>query len=322
MILESLLTLVETLRKHVDDHGDALRQSEALTRYVLIDPLLRELGWDTADPDTVRPEFSTSRGRADYALHNNGKLVMMLESKKLDTDLRDAVRQGIQYCLEEGTEYFSVTDGIRWEIYKPHEPVPINEKRIISFNLKDQSVAEACLKALALWRPGVLSGPVQVGQTPIVGLPDEQTSITKSQPTQETPVQPPSPDTDDKGWQPLSELNPQKDTSKPWITEILFPDGKSVLIKKTWKAIMVEIVRWLIENKKLNESHCPVFVVTARSNYLVATSPKHSNGKNFHSSENIGSFYIETSHGGGRIVQNIKYIIQYVGQDPAEFKVR
>ena len=85
---------------------------------------------------------------------------------------------------------------------------------------------------------------------------------------------------------------------------------------------MVEIVRWLIENKKLNESHCPVFVVTARSNYLVATSPKHSNGKNFHSSENIGSFYIETSHGGERIVQNVKHIIEYVGQDPARFKVR
>ena len=317
MILESLLTLVETLRKHVDDHGDALRQSEALTRYVLIDPLLRELGWNTADPDTVRPEFSTSRGRADYALHNNGKLVMMLESKKLDTDLQEAVRQGIQYCLEEGTEYFSVTDGIRWEIYKPHEPVPINEKRIISFNLKDQSVAEACLKALALWRPGVISGHVQVGQTPIVGLPDEQTSTTKSQPTQETPVQPPSPDTDDKEWQPLSELNPQD----PKPTEILFPDGKIVSIT-TWKAIMVEIVRWLIENKKLNESHCPVFVVTARSNYLVATSPKHSNGKNFHSSENIGSFYIETNHNSEGIVQNIKYIIEYVGQDPAQFKVR
>lgn len=317
MILESLLTLVETLRKHVDDHGDALRQSEALTRYVLIDPLLRELGWNTADPDMVRPEFSASGGWADYALHNNGKLVMMLEAKKLDTDLRDAVSQGITYCLEKGTKYFSVTDGIRWEIYETHKPVPIDDKRIISFDLKGTSVAEACLKALALWRPGVISGHVQVGQTPIVGLPDEQTSITKSQPTQETSVQPPSPDTDDKGWQPLSELNPQD----PKPTEILFPDGKIVSIT-TWKAIMVEIVRWLIENKKLNESHCPVFVVTARSNYLVATSPKHSNGKNFHSSENIGSFYIETNHSSEGIAQNVRHIIELVDQDPAQFKVR
>lgn len=314
MILESLLTLVETLRKHVDEHGDELRQSEALTRYVLIDPLLRELGWNTEDPDTVKPEFSASGGWADYALHNNGKPVMMLEAKKLDTDLRDAVSQGIQYCLEEGTKYFSVTDGIRWEIYEPHKLIGIDEKRIISFDLKGTSVAEACLKALALWRPGVISGHVQVGQTPIVGLPDEQPSTTKSQPTQKTPVQPLSPDTE--GWQPLSELNPQKGDSKP--TEILFPDDKSVSIN-TWKAIMVEIVRWLINNNKLNESHCPV---GRAKNYLVATSPKHSTGTNFRSVEKIGSFYIETHSSGIGIVQNIKYIIEYVDQDPAQFKVR
>ena len=125
--------------------------------------------------------------------------------------------------------------------------------------------------------------------------------------------------TDDKGWKPLSELNPQED-SKP--TEILFPDGKSVLIKKTWKAIMVEIVRWLIENKKLNESHCAPGIGRTKKSYLVATSPKHPTGNNFSNPEKIGSFYIQTSHGGGRIVQNIKYIIEYVGQDPAQFKVR
>ena len=56
MPLESLLGLVETLRSRIDEHGNALRQSEALTRYTLIDPLLRELGWDTDDPALVMPE--------------------------------------------------------------------------------------------------------------------------------------------------------------------------------------------------------------------------------------------------------------------------
>ena len=35
----------------------ALRQSEMQTRYALIDPLLRELGWDTENPALVRPEY-------------------------------------------------------------------------------------------------------------------------------------------------------------------------------------------------------------------------------------------------------------------------
>lgn len=124
---------------------------------------------------------------------------------------------------------------------------------------------------------------------------------------------------DDKGWKPLSELEPQKGDSAP--TEILFPDGKSVSIK-TWKAILVEIVRWLINNNKLNESHCPIPGTGRAERYLVATSPKHSTGTNFRNSEKIGSFYIETNHSSEGIAQNVRHIIELVDQDPAEFKVR
>ena len=58
MPLESLLELVETLRARIDEHGPALRQSEALTRAVLVDPLLRELGWDTEDPAQFKVRLS------------------------------------------------------------------------------------------------------------------------------------------------------------------------------------------------------------------------------------------------------------------------
>ena len=340
MILENLLTLVETLRKRVDDHGDALRQSEALTRYVLIDPLLRELGWNTEDPNMVRPEFrlqnASGHRTADYALLNNGKPVMMLEAKKLDTNLQDdAVEQGIIYCLQEGTGYFSVTDGRRWEIYATHIKVPIDDKRLISFDLKTNSTPKVCLKALALWRPSVISGHVQVGQTPIVGLGDEQTSTTESQPIQGTTVQAPGdenegvslstmgsgqsvPTQDEQGWQPLSELNLQSGGPKP--TEISFPNNTTVSIE-TWKDMMDKAVHWLIENKKLNENDCPIRP-KGYSRCLVNTSPKHLDGKNFTSPKQIGTFYIETNYGGRYIIPPVKAIIQYVGQDPAQFKVR
>ena len=137
MPLESLLDLVETLRTRIDAHGSALRQSEALTRYALIDPLLRELGWDTSNPDMVVPEYRSGSGSADYALISNGSPAMMVEAKKLSTPLRDQVlAQGINYCLMEGTGYFSVTDGQHWEIYETHKPVPIDDKRIVSWDLK------------------------------------------------------------------------------------------------------------------------------------------------------------------------------------------
>lgn len=114
MPLESLLELVETLRKRIDEHGAALRQSEALTRATLIDPLLRELGWDTEDPAQVMPEYRLGRGYADYALLKDGKPLLMVEAKKLGTPLLDAASQGIGYCIEDGIAYFAVTDGRQW----------------------------------------------------------------------------------------------------------------------------------------------------------------------------------------------------------------
>jgi len=47
MPLENLIQLIETLQQRIQQHGDALRQSAMLTRYVLVDPLLRGLDWDT-----------------------------------------------------------------------------------------------------------------------------------------------------------------------------------------------------------------------------------------------------------------------------------
>ena len=133
MPLEGLLALVERLRERIDVHGATLRGNEALTRSALIDPLLRELGWDTSDPHMVMPEYKLGNGRADYALLSNGSPMVILEAKSLESPLQNAVEQGVHYCLMQGTSYFSVTDGRRWEVYETHKPVPVEEKRVAFF---------------------------------------------------------------------------------------------------------------------------------------------------------------------------------------------
>lgn len=112
MLLQSLIELVETLRERIEKHGDALRASEALTRYALINPLLHELGWDTTDLALVIPEYNSGNGPADYALLDDGKPVMIVEAKKLGDRLDTKVlSQVLSYCMMEGTDHFSVTNG-------------------------------------------------------------------------------------------------------------------------------------------------------------------------------------------------------------------
>ena len=121
MLLDSLLKLVETLRERIDEHGDALRQSEAMTRYALIDPMLRELGWNTDDPAQVVPEYRVANNQmADYVLRANDAPTIVVESKKLDEPLQGgkALDQGILYSAHTRSGYFLLTDGRRWELYE------------------------------------------------------------------------------------------------------------------------------------------------------------------------------------------------------------
>ena len=144
MPLEDLLKTIETLRGRIEEHGTALRKSEAQTRYALVDPLLRGLG----DPTQVVPEYRTQTGPADYSLlDREGEPALMLEAKKLGRALSDGLIQSIGYCVDKGTRFFAVTDGQHWEVYETHKPVPTNEKLVAKFDLKT-SPSEVCLKAL------------------------------------------------------------------------------------------------------------------------------------------------------------------------------
>ena len=309
MPLESLLTLVEKLREQIDAHGSLLRQNEALTRYTLIDPLLRELGWDTEDPALVIPEYTGLGGSADYALFNGDKPLMIVEAKKLNTSLRDGkvLNQGLNYCQQEGTPYLAVTDGRRWDIYETHKLAGIDEKRIVQFDLKGQSAAEACLKALTLWGLRV-SGRVTNG--PTHSQPDS--------PESPTPRQPP-PNPDEQKWQPLSELNPQRGSRSP--VEIQFPDNSGISIK-SWRVLLVEVTRWLINNNHLTQSHCPIRKTPRGTRYIVHTEPFHESGRPFGASLQVESLYVHRHGGNVYSTKACRTIVKHVGQDPAQFKVR
>ena len=295
-----------------------------LTRYALIDPLLRELGWDTEDPGTVVPEYRVPNNKiADYVLFHAGRPEIVVEAKKLDESFGKALDQGILSCAHTGADYFLLTDGNRWELYKSGSTSPKT-----SFNLTDASATEACMKALALWRSSVISGRIQAGQMPVTGLIDEPPSTTTHQPTGETSVQSPPPTnqttvqetppvTDEQGWQPLSKLEPK--LFPP--TDILFPDKSTVDIS-AWMNIKVEVLRWLINNKFLDESHCPIRRYPGRTRYLVATDPRHSNNTKFKAPGSIGCFHFEKHWVPPEIILNVRHIIKHVGQDPAQFKVR
>ena len=304
MLLDSLLKLVETLRERIDEHGDALRQSEAMTRYALIDPMLRELGWNTDDPAQVVPEYRVANNQmADYVLRANDAPTIVVESKKLDEPLQGgkALDQGILYSAHTRSGYFLLTDGRRWELYEGR-----STDLVESFDLLDQSPAEVCLKALALWRPSVESGLVAAGSAPVIG--QGNAGSTGGAP------QPPPPDNHE--WQPLSELNASSKSPPP--IAVRFPDNTDAPTKR-WGSMAVAVTQWLVDNKYLDSGHCPI---EHDNRYLASREPTHPSGTRFMSPNRVGDIYIDTRYHIQEQVRNVRLIIEHVGQNPAQFKVR
>ena len=316
MPLESLLALVHELRARIDTHGDALRQSEALTRYALIDPLLRELGWDTTDPSSVVPEYRSQRGSADYALLNESRPAIMVEAKKLGTRLRDAdpIVQVLNYRTLDGIEHFSLTDGQRWDVYKTRRRGDIDEKRIVSFDLKEQPTAEVCLQSLALWRPAVEAGHVAAPKASIVA-PDE------AEAQQGTAVEPqPSPSyPDGAAWKSMADWKPGQGDPTP--VEIMFPDGSRTKIRYAYN-VAVESTLWLVKGNHLTRTHCPITQDKRGKRNLVVDDLNLLQYRGANNYKRVGDLYIDVKYNGHIHARNASTIIEHVGQDPARFQVR
>ena len=107
---------------------------ETQTRYAIIDPIIRALGWDTEDPKECYPEYDLSEGntRPDYALFGDWGVediaeseiapVVMIEAKTLRRNLMDEFVDKLeQYTKEEPrmTEGVAVlTNGGEWRLYE------------------------------------------------------------------------------------------------------------------------------------------------------------------------------------------------------------
>jgi hypothetical protein len=205
-----------------------------LTRYALVDPILRALGWDTEDPEQVVPEFSMRTGRADYALLVKGKPCIIVEAEPLKAALTRAAEQGVRYAVSEGIPYFVCTDGNRWVIYDTFKRVPLEEKIIAQAEISSGGDVnyDAARQLLALWRPAMPK--VKVG-APLVATGERESEERRKPETRiETQLE-----------QSLQRLKEQMRPGQSPPTSIRFPDGKQEDLR-TWKDLLVAVAKWAL----------------------------------------------------------------------------
>ena len=272
--MDDLLKLIEKLRERIDSHQAELRKNEALTRSVLIDPLLRALGWDTEDPSQVIPEWpirSEPAKHADYALFiGREDPVIIVEAKKLGVSLSDAAEQALHYCNRDGYRYFAVTDGRLWTVYLTHKPVPLDRKKIVRFDLLEDSPIQAYRAVRGLWRQIFVSGASVSGD--VAQVPKAATSLHDPPPPTVVASQRDHTVRHHTGdWIPLSILNPQSGSGPQ---EMRLPSG-DIRGVTHWSQLVLMVTKWLMEEGHLVEKSMPIRSTDNR--YVVAAQPKHNN---------------------------------------------
>ena len=92
---------------------------ETSTRYTIIDPILRSLGWDLSDPNQCAVEFPVPAGvgieRPDYILFDRrGAPAVVIEACRIDvfTDHYDKRKQLRRYLCHLEPRAGVITDGV------------------------------------------------------------------------------------------------------------------------------------------------------------------------------------------------------------------
>ena len=305
-MLDDLVREIKTLQERLREHGDFLRneggQREARTRTTLINPLLKVLGWDPADPGLVTLEYRTDVGWADYALKSQGNQPSaVIEAKRLGTFVDNHLGQAVGYCIQQGIAYAGVTDGNHWQLYRTFEPVALPEKCVLDIQIANTPAHEVALKMLLLWHPNLAPGQPVAANSPVL---EHGNSDQSPAPLPQPPA----------GWVSLSKYDLPGGTPPP--TAIRFPDRTETPINK-WKQLPTAVANCLYDEQRLTLEMLPVLSGSVR--FAANDKPITHNGQPMKYYEAVGSgeIFIDVDLSAYSSRHNSRKMLERCGVDPA-----
>ena len=144
MPLDDLVSVIETLKQRIHEHGDSLRQNETRTRMALIDPLLTALGWNVADPARVIAE-DIGNGELEYFLSESDSIspLVCLALRGLKDNAEPHRRHLLSSFEGSHDLYLAFTDGDEWELFAAIRPTTPTTRRAFRVSISQES-AEQC----------------------------------------------------------------------------------------------------------------------------------------------------------------------------------
>lgn len=130
------MNLEQALNKAITNLQSGELLSEAHVRAAVVDPVLRALGWDPADPSTFKPEFAVGKRKVDYALFDQGKPLVFIEAKHSDVKIGKGEDQLFSYANNQGVPLLVLTNGWYWDFYLSMAAGRPPDRRFYSLDLR------------------------------------------------------------------------------------------------------------------------------------------------------------------------------------------
>jgi predicted type IV restriction endonuclease len=149
--MNTLSSVIDEIRKRIALY-QGKEMNEQNTKTALIDPVLRELGWEVGNLDEVMQEYKRKPqdNPVDYGLFLLRTPKIFIEAKALGKTLDDRkwANQIMGYAAVAGVKWAVITNGDEYRIYNACADVPVEEKLFRSVRLTAPD--SAVLKTLEL----------------------------------------------------------------------------------------------------------------------------------------------------------------------------
>ena len=287
--MQDLVDELNTIRNRIKKHGSKCSKNEMMTRYALIDPLLRALDWDVANPDHVVPEDVGPGGTTDYTM---GRDLMLIEAKKFNERLDKHAGRLVEYIKAKDVRYGVLTNGGRWRMYDPQKTTLTP---VVEFDVNEPD-GEIIPKAIRLYRSVMYASLPKLGP--------EKKEERKSVPGTMRVV-------------PLPEIDFQKEKEPP--TQVSWGDTTRGDLK-SWVDVLVCVAQSLVVYQgKLTKSSCPV--MSGPKWAILNTSPTNPDGTEFRQSKDVGVLFLNTHGNRETVIRNACKLAERADVDTESFIV-
>ena len=155
-----LCDAIDIARVRLSEYEDYVGEKETRTRVLIIDEILKGLGWDVTDPRLVNMELGSNGNTIDYVLiGERGEQIGVVEAKRSKDGLSSAYRrQASGYAVELGVSLAVLTNGWRWEAWEVNQGKARRDNMIVEANITTGDTAKIASDMMSIHRRCLLAG--------------------------------------------------------------------------------------------------------------------------------------------------------------------